>query len=268
MSETSEASTPSTPSTPSSVTGETSSSQETSQTGNPQSGQMATAAGNFNIPPPANSNPRTEEWNQWISRYELFEAATQRDGLPDKVRINTLLYVMGNNAVDIYQSFKLSSEGNTYTNVKQKFKEHFKDKVALVFERTQFVRRLQQEKEGVMSFIEDLQKRADICSFGELRDQMVHTQIVAGLRDSQLRRRLMANDNLTLDQVIAEAKSAEIMKQQDQILQNNPTAADLSEIKDIHDKSVPDHRRARHKFKNGKNGKDDGRPKRNVQKPC
>ena len=97
---------------------------------------------------------------------------------------------------------------------------------------------------------------------------MVHTQIVAGLRDSQLRRRLMANDNLTLDQVIAEAKSAEIMKQHDQILQNNPTAADLSEIKDIHDKSVPDHRRARHKFKNGKNGKDDGRPKRNVQKPC
>ncbi|XP_029192721.2 uncharacterized protein LOC114959009 [Acropora millepora] len=251
MSETSEAS------TPSSVTGETSSSQETSQTGNPQSGQMATAAGNFNIPPPANFNPKTEDWNQWISRYELFEAATQRDGLPDKVRINTLLYVMGNNAVDIYQSFKLSSEGNTYTNVKQKFKEHFKGKVALVFERTQFVRRLQQEKEGVMSFIEDLQKRADICSFGDLRDQMVYTQIVAGLRDSQLRRRLMANENLTLDQVIAEAKSAEITKQQDQILQSNPTAADLSKIKDIHDK-----------FKNGKNGKDDDRSKRNVQKPC
>ena len=85
MSETSEASTPSTPS----VTGETSSSQGTSQTGNPQSGQMATAAGNFNIPPPANFNPKTEDW---ISRYELFEAATQRDGLPDKVRINTLIY--------------------------------------------------------------------------------------------------------------------------------------------------------------------------------
>ena len=221
MSDTSEASTPSTPSTPSSAIGETSPSQGTSQTGNPQNGTMATAAGNFNIPPPANFNPKTEDWNQWISRYELFEAATQRDGLPDKVRINTLVYVMGNNAADIYQSFKLS------TNVKQKFKEHFKGKVALVFERTQFVRRLQQEKEGVMSFIEDLQKRADICSFGDLRDQMVHTQIAAGLRDSQLRRRLMANDSLTLDQVIAEVKSAEITKQQDQILQSNPTAADL-----------------------------------------
>ena len=74
MSETSEASTPS---TPCSATGETSSSQGTSQAGNPESGQMATAAGNFNIPPPANFNPKTEDWNQWISRYELFEAATR-----------------------------------------------------------------------------------------------------------------------------------------------------------------------------------------------
>ena len=108
------------------------------------------------------------------------------------------------------------------------------------------MRRLQQEKEGVMSFFEELQRRADICSFGDLRDQMVHTQIVAELRDSQLRRRLMANDSLTSDQVIAEAKSAEITKQQDQILQSNPTAADLSEI---NDKRVPDPRRGRHKFK-------------------
>ena len=39
-----------------------------------------------------------------------------------------------------------------------------------------------------MPFIEDLQKQADVSSFGNLlQDQMVHTQIVAGLRDSQLR---------------------------------------------------------------------------------
>ena len=125
MSATSETSTPS---TSSSATEEPSSSQGTSQTGNPQSGTMATAAANFNIPPPAPLNPKTDDWNQWISRYELFEAATQRDGLSDKVRINTLIYVMGNNAADIYQSFKLSSEENTFTNVKQKFKEHFKGK--------------------------------------------------------------------------------------------------------------------------------------------
>jgi len=103
MSETSEASIPSTPGTPSSATGERHSLQELSQTGNPQSGTMGTAAGNFNIPPLANFNPKIIDWNQWITKYELFEAATQHDGLSDKVHINTLIYFNGNNAADIYQ---------------------------------------------------------------------------------------------------------------------------------------------------------------------
>ena len=55
--------------------------------------------------------------------------------------------------------------------------------------------------------------------FGELPGQIVHTQMAARLRDSQLMRRLMGNDRLTSDQLIAEAKSAEITKQRDQILQ-------------------------------------------------
>lgn len=110
---------------------------------------MATAAANLNIPPPATFNPSTDDWNQWIPRYELFEAAKQRDGLSCKVRINTLIYVMGN-ATDIYQSFKISSKETRLTNVKPKFKEHFKGKVevALVLEGTQFERRLERDKEG------------------------------------------------------------------------------------------------------------------------
>ena len=57
---------------------------------------------------------------------------------------------MGNNASDIYQSLKLSSKETRLTNVKPKFKEHFKGRVevALIFEGTQFVRRLQLDKEG------------------------------------------------------------------------------------------------------------------------
>ena len=219
---------------------EPSSSTASLQTDNPQSGSVKMAAANFNIPPPAKFDPKTDDWDHWIKRYELFEAATERDELSDKVRINTLIYVMGNNAADIYDSFKLSGEDIQYANVKQKFKDHFKGKVALVFERTQFVRRFQQDKESVLTFIEDLQRRADLCSFGDLRDQMVHTQIIAGLRDSHLRRRLMANDNLTLDQVIKEVKSAEITKHHDQILQNPSSAADISAI---HDRKVPENKR-------------------------
>ena len=52
------------------------------------------AAANINIPPLAKFAPKTDDWDHWIKRYELFEAATERDGLSDKVRINTLIYVI------------------------------------------------------------------------------------------------------------------------------------------------------------------------------
>ena len=155
---------------------EMSSSTGSLQTDNAQSGSVKMAASNFNIPPLPKFDPKTDDWDHWIKRDELFEAATERDGLSDKVRINMLIYVMGNNAADIYDTFKLSGEDIQYANLKQNFKDHFKGKVTLVFERTQFIRRFQQDKESVLTFIEDLQKRADLCSFGDLRDQMVHTQ--------------------------------------------------------------------------------------------
>lgn len=79
--------------------------------------------------------PKIGDWGHWIKRYELFEATTEHDGLSDKVRINALIYVMGNNVADIYESFKPSGEDIQYANVKQKFKDHFKRKVASVFER-------------------------------------------------------------------------------------------------------------------------------------
>ena len=161
----------------------------------------------INIPAPAAFDSKKDDWDQWIKRFSVYEAATQRDDLPDKVRIMTLIYIMGGNASDIYDSFKLNSDDKTYDNVLKKFKEHFKGKIVLVFERTQFVRRMQGEKEPVMSFIEDLQRRADLCKFGDLRDDMLHTQIIAGLGDSRLRRRLMADDSKTLNQVIADVKA-------------------------------------------------------------
>ena len=125
---------------------ETSSLTGSIQTDNPQSGRVKMAAANFNIPPPAKFDSKPDDWDHWIKRYELFEVATERDGLSDKVRINTLIYVIRNNAADIYDSFKLIGEEIQYANVKQKFKDHFKGKVALVFDRTQFVRRYQQDK--------------------------------------------------------------------------------------------------------------------------
>ena len=61
-------------------------------------------------------------------------------------------------------------------------------------------------------------------------DDMLHTQIIAGLRDSRLRRRLMADDSKTLNQVIADVKAAELTKQQDEIMQKSSESASVEAI--------------------------------------
>ena len=102
---------------------ETSSSTGSIQTEYPQSGRVKMAAAQFHIPPPAKFAPKTYDGDHWIKCYELFEAATTWDGLSDKVRIDMLIYIPRKNAVDIYDSFKLSGEDIQYTSVKQKFKD-------------------------------------------------------------------------------------------------------------------------------------------------
>ena len=90
-----ESSTPSTPVTsPPTAAVETSSSTGSLQMHNPQSGSVKMASANFNIPPLAKFDPKTDYWDHWIKHYELFEAAMERDGLSDEVRINMLIYVM------------------------------------------------------------------------------------------------------------------------------------------------------------------------------
>ena len=89
----------------------------------PQSGSVEMEATHFHISPLAKFAPKTYDEDHWIKCYELFAAATEWDGLSDKVRIDMLIYILGKNAVDIYDSFKLSGEDIQFANVKQKFED-------------------------------------------------------------------------------------------------------------------------------------------------
>ena len=102
---------------------ETSSSTGSIQKVYPQSGSVRMEATHFHISPLAKFAPKTYDGDHWIKCSELFAAATEWDGLSDKVRIDMLIYILGKNAVDIYDSFTLSGEDIQYASVKQKFKD-------------------------------------------------------------------------------------------------------------------------------------------------
>lgn len=113
---------------------------------------------------------------------------TERWKLEDSIRVGSLPYIVGNNAFEMYKSCELG-DGDKYGNEEKQFTEHFQRKVILLFERAQFVKHLQEEDKPVMRFLEERQYRAYVCSYCDLRDDMIHTQIEAGcaVHKSELR---------------------------------------------------------------------------------
>ena len=67
---------------------------------------------------------KPNEW--WIRRFECFHSASALDEKADSVQVNTLIYVMGDEADDIMAGFGLTDEEqNAYAVVKSKCDEHF-----------------------------------------------------------------------------------------------------------------------------------------------
>ncbi|GFW02857.1 transposon Ty3-G Gag-Pol polyprotein [Trichonephila clavipes] len=61
-----------------------------------------------------------EKWRQELDNYPL---ATEKDDRTDKINIAILLNLLGSEGLEIYNTFKLGSNGN-FSEVHQKFEEY------------------------------------------------------------------------------------------------------------------------------------------------
>ena len=79
-------------------------------------GTMAT----FNVAPPENfdfMNP--VEFDKWLTRFERFKLASGLNEKSEETQVNTLVYCMGKQADDVFQSFSLSvDQMKTITQLK------------------------------------------------------------------------------------------------------------------------------------------------------
>ena len=102
-----------------------------------------------------------------------------------------------------------------YDVVKNRFENRFIAQGNVIYERTKFNVRIQNDGEPVEAFITDLHCLAEHCEFGTLKDQLKRDRIVVGLRNKQLSEKLQLDPDLTLKKAMAKAKqSEEVTKQQ------------------------------------------------------
>ena len=89
-----------------------------------------------------------------------------------------------------------------YQPVTAKFQGHFVKKRNVIYERTRFNMRVQEEGEPVDSFITALSEH---CQFGALQDEMLRDRTVVGIRNASLSEKLHLDPTLTLEKAVTTA---------------------------------------------------------------
>ena len=136
----------------------------------------------FQVAPPEPFNfSRPNEWTKWIRRFERYKSASGLEEKSPEAQVNTLIYTMGAEADDIFQSFDLADEDKKkYSEVKAKFESHFVKRRNVIYERAVFNKRKQEEGEPVDTFITSLYSLFEHCNYGALREEMIRDRIVVG----------------------------------------------------------------------------------------
>ena len=180
-------------------------------------------AATYQVAPPEPFNfSCPKDWTKWIRRFERFRVASGLDEKSQEAQVNTLIYTMGENADEIFQSFEMSDDDKKdYKKVKEKFDSHFIPRKNVVYERAVFNKRKQEEGETVDMFVTSLYSLAEHCEYGKLREEMIRDRILAGMRDSALSLKLQLDDKLTLDKAITQAREAETIRKQQSVLRGD-----------------------------------------------
>ena len=82
---------------------------------------------------------KPDEWPKWFQRFQRFRIACELMEKEESIQVNTLIYVMGNEAEDIFKSFQLSANNaKKFKTVLDKFSEHFVKRRKIIFKRAKF----------------------------------------------------------------------------------------------------------------------------------
>lgn len=207
---------------------------------------MATAV---NIPAPLIlTGNLSANWRMFYQNFEIFLIASNNNEKDDSVKVALLLNVIGQEGVDLFNTFNLTdAERKDLNTVKTKFQNHTTPKVNVTFERYVFNNRSQKEGETFDQYVIELRKIAKSCEFDNLRDSLLRDRIIIGIRNQHVREALLRTEDLTLDKAISYCQSAEISQAQAAQMDCGQT----SSVDAVNSKSRKYHQPYKSNFKQG-----------------
>lgn len=168
----------------------------------------------------------SENWRRFKRGFDIYMRATELENKADTVKISVFLNVIGDDAVDVYDTFQLTdAQRADYAQVTKAFNDFCEPKKNTVYERFMFYQRRQKDGEPFDTFLMDIKRLIKNCEFGDQENTMLRDQIVMGITDKNLQRKLLGEANLSYDSAVDKSKANEATKQQAERMSN--TAIDV-----------------------------------------
>lgn len=154
-------------------------------------------------------------WKKWYGSFEYYIAATGVD--QDAQKRALLLHVAGPEVQEVFSTFTATCDN--YNNTVEALKAHFLPKTNKRYERVLFRQINQEARESSDNFVTRLRKLAESCDFHDVEDAIVD-QFIEKCCSSSLRRKLLQEQDLTLEKLLQIARSLEAADQQANVIES------------------------------------------------
>ena len=145
-----------------------------------------------------------QRWIKWVRNFETFAIAS--GCTEDGQKRQLFLHCAGPDVQDILET--LTDTGNTFAQAKTKLDNYFKPKDNIPYNRHLFRQCGQQPDETIAQYVTRLRKLAASCNFADAKDDFIRDQVVEKCKSNVLRRKLLAEADLTLAKVLTIAQAS------------------------------------------------------------
>ena len=130
-----------------------------------------------------------------------YEVASRLNTQSRDLHTATLLTCIGPDVLEIYDGlpFANTEERTQIDKVVELLDAYFIGETNEIYEAYLFNQRVQEIRESFDSFLTALRSLAKTCNFGSMQDRMIRDRVVVGVRDNGTRKKLLAENKLTLN---------------------------------------------------------------------
>ena len=172
-----------------------------------------------------------ENWRKWKQRFQLYMEASGSMKKPEKQRVAIFLHLVGEEALEIYNTFSLSTAEQKLDVLFQKFEDYCNPRRNITFERHKFFTCVQEPTEGIDQYVTELRTKASTCEFGVLCESLIRDRIVCGIRCDTMREKLLQENELSLQKAIDMCRASEFSKRQTKSITEESKSVDYVDKK-------------------------------------